>query len=688
MYEPHTPFHEAVVAMQSQVERMVDGTDRLYEVAVDKDALWTLYLKSFPEGTNPIFRTRTAHDCSACRKFIKTFGGVVAIKNGVVSTIWGFWPQMVGRYADVARTLDMYVRSKPVRDVFLTATRTIGTEKTRGLSESGEVVAWEHLNVSLPESYPVTPGPFMDRTRGEARAQKDVFKRSLEAISESSIDTVLELISTHSLYRGDEWAEPLRRFRAYVHTYQRLNDETAKHLYAWEHSGKAGPVISRIRNHSIGVLLTDITEGIDLEKAVRKYEVIVAPANYKRPNPVLTENMVKDAEKMVTELGYLPSLGRRFATMDDISVDDILFVDRDVAPRLKGGNVFDDLARTVPKKFGRLDEVSLDVFVNDVLPTAQKIEILLEPRHSPNLVSLIAPIDDTAPSMFKWPNGFSWAYNYNLADSMKQRVKAAGGNVDAVLRFSIQWNDAGDNNDDLDAHCIEPDGYEIYFETARWVHSSSGILDVDIIYPRKDPKAIGGVAVENIVWSKLDRMPEGVYKLFVHCFTSRGAKSGFSAEVEFDDHVYSFAYNHPLRPGEQVPVAEVKYDKKTGFTLTEQLSPSLATRNLWGLDTGQFHPVSVIMYSPNYWGGEGVGNRHIFFMLDGCTNPGNPNGFFNEYLKNELLDHKRVFEALGSKMCVTDSDTQLAGLGFSTTIRNEVTVRVTGAVTRLLNIKI
>ena len=46
----------------------------LYKVNISKDDIWDKYLASFPEGSNPIFRERTEHDCSCCRQFIKNVG--------------------------------------------------------------------------------------------------------------------------------------------------------------------------------------------------------------------------------------------------------------------------------------------------------------------------------------------------------------------------------------------------------------------------------------------------------------------------------------------------------------------------------------------------------------------------------------------------------------------------------------
>ena len=75
-------------------------------------------------------------------------------------------------------------------------------------------------------------------------------------------------------------------------------------------------------------------------------------------------------------------------------------------------------------------------------------------------------------------------------------------------------------------------------------------------------------------------------------------------------------------------------------------------------------------------------------MLKDCRNPEEPNGFYNEFLKNELMEHKRVFEALGGRMKIEKSDDQLSGVGFSTTKRDEVVVRVTGtAIKQVMKIK-
>jgi hypothetical protein len=208
------------------------------------------------------------------------------------------------------------------------------------------------------------------------------------------------------------------------------------------------------------------------------------------------------------------------------------------------------------------------------------------------------------------------------------------------------------------------------------------MLDVDIIHPD-----LSQVAVENITWTSSVRMQNGHYEFYVHNYAHRGGRSGFSAEIEYEGQTYSYEYSKELRQEEKVIVAKVFLDKRNGIRFIESLPSSTSSRKIWGLDTSQFHQVSVCMFSPNYWDAQtGIGHKHYLFILKGCVNDTQPNGFFNEFLREDLMPHKRVFEALGGKMRVTPSENQLSGLGFSSTKRGSIVCKLEGHTTRTVKV--
>ena len=687
-------FKDFVKAIQKNLQQMSKDSSRLFTVNVDTEELYNLYLDSFPAGTNEIYRERREYDCSCCRHFIRDVGNVVSIKNGELHTIWGINPVSDDKYNVVAAALDAYVKQKAVSGVFLKKEKRIGTPENREMLPTGKINKYEHFFVDLPEIciFKECYGHTLEGDLSQFRDVRNVFKRSLDEISKEAVDTVLELIAQNSLYKGAEWKKQLTEFKNYQKEYGKLTDEQ-KELWIWEKSIAAGAVIGKIRNHSIGTLLVNISEGMDLDLAVRKYEQIVAPVNYKRPKAIFTKKMLEDAKKTITELGYMDSLQRRFATLDDITVNNILFSNKDAAKRITGAmDLFDEMEQDVaidPKRFSKVEEISAEDFIKNVLPVAKELEVYLENKHIQNMVSLIAPEVADAKTMFKWNNGMSWAYTGNITDSdIKENVKAAGGSVTGIVRFSIQWNDGnGKDNSDLDAHCLEPQGGDHIYFSHKISRYTGGELDIDITDPIYQCKSNGGVAVENITYPSKERMKPGTYKFYVNQYSFRNSQ-GFKAEVEVNGEIHSYEYNTPVRGN--VDVAEVILDQSGNFKVVDKLPGNCATisKDVWGIKTLQFTPVSVVCYSPNYWDEQkGIGHQHLFFMLKDCINPEEPNGYYNEFLKPELEQHRRVFEALGAKAHVKDVDDQLSGVGFSLTKRNDLIIKVKGATERVLKVK-
>jgi len=657
--------------LQKQFDKMAkEGA--LYMSSVSKDEVWDTYLASFPEGTNPLFRERTDHDCQCCKQFVRYVGRVLGEIDGELVSVWDI--TIDNFYQDVADNLKKLNLESGISGVFLHNERSIGQLQTIENNEAGDIT-WDHFYQVVPSS--VYRKDSMGKEKGEAMTNRKVLERSLTEINDYALDTVEELIIQNSLYRGQE-------HKPTVDTIKRLKRELKqapnKDLYLWNKAVELKGV-SAFRNTVIGTLLTDLSQDVELEVAVKKFEDKVAPHNYKRSKSLVTPRMKEEAKQKAKELGIEPSLVRRHATKEDVSVNNVLFADQSVTPFMED-SVFDSVKTKSSKAkqdFSKVKEISVDKFVSDVLPKAEKVELYLENNMDKNLMTLLAPENPCAPNIFKWGNNFSWSYNGDVTDSLiKERVKTAGGAVDGVLRFSIQWNDTASNLNDLDAHCLTPSGELIYFGH-KGSNSTGGRLDVDIQYPQ-------GVAVENITFPSLDRLQEGVYKFYIHNYSGRGGRD-WQAQIETDGEVFDYSYEGGFNHGQKQLVAKVSYSRSKGFKIVGGMDNSTTSKTLWDLETKNFHRVNMIMNSPNHWDGESTGNKHTFFVLDGCKNPDSVRTFYNEYLRQDLNQHRKVFEVLAGNLKAEYSDEQLSGVGVSSTLDKEVVVKVTGSNTRLFKVK-
>ena len=667
------PFSKAI---KNQFDKM--SKKELYRVNVTGDELWDLYLKSFPEGTNPIHKERTVHDCNCCKNFIRDVGNVVNISDdGKLITIWDE-VNLGNEYDVVSKALSDLVKSKLIVNRFTHFQATSGNETTRQLLPENKVISWNHFYCSIPSSLvKKESGDYLN----EARTSVQVFERGLKELIMESIDTVIDLISSNGLYRGEEHIDKVKSFKTLRVQYDKLKTEQERNVFCWNNFTKKG---ARLRNEVIGTLLIDLSEGKDLEIAVKSFETKMDARNYKRPIALVTKGQIDQAMKTISELGIENSLKRRFARAEDLSVNNVLFVDRKTASVMKDSLV-DSLMKEVKessKDYSKIEELSIEEFQEKILPKINSMEILFEGKHTSNLMSVVAPEDSNSTNILKWNNNFSWSYNGNITDSIKERVKNAGGNIEAVMRTSLSWF----NYDDLDIHVIEPNRNEIEFRNKGRRHPSSGMLDVDMNNGGGHTRE----GVENVTWVDKNRMPKGWYQVRVHNYSKRETKDvGFVIQVEVNGKIENYSYKLSVGNNLTIPVVDLYWNGETvsEVKIHKDIETSSISKEVWNISTEKFHKVNLLTISPNHWDGQKIGNKHWFFILENCLNKDETRGLYNEFLSADLDKHRKVFELIGNKLKVEQSENQLSGLGFSSTKRDEVIVKVSGNFNRMLRIK-
>lgn len=641
-------FGKAVNARFAEMSK-----DEVYCTAIPGEDLYGRYLAAFPEGTNPVLRQRTTHDCQTCKSFIRRLGVLVTIKDGRVGTVWENL-DLPMPYKFVAQTLDELVRRSPVVSVFRTKERRYGAEYNY---DAKTTERYDHFWGDVTDRhYDKDPGAKI----GEKKAVFDVMKRGLTEIRPADIQTVLELIDSNGLYRGEEHRPAVQGF---ANLMTRFWGAGLTDLFAWENLDDRN---AWFRNTVIGTLLVDLAEGKDLDQAVKSFETKVAPANYKRPTSVITQRMVDEALTTLNVLDLGGAVARRYARLSDVSVNDVLFVDNDVRVKMKDGiaALLESSVKKAATDLKRVANMPADGFIGMILPTTKSLAVLVENRHAGNFVSLTGA--DGPERLFKWDNNFAWSYDGDVTDSVKQRVKAAGGKIDCKLRVSLSWF----NTDDLDLHALVPGGRlggggHIYFR------NKNEVLDVDM-----NASSLTRTPVENLAF---DRLADGVYKVWVNQFLRRETTDvGFAIEVEYGGVVHEYSYPRSQTTGEDVQCFELHCKGGELVKIETTLTGGATSREKWGVKTQTLVPVSLVAYSPNHWGDNRVGAKHLIFVLDKCLNPGSTRGIYNEFLRPEFEKHRKVFEVLGSKTKCPPSTEQLSGVGFTNARGDTVTVVVDG----------
>ena len=655
------------------------------------------------------------HKCNHCNNFIRRYGNIVAITEDYkLISLFSFIPESE-EFIPVCNTLALHIETTAIKDVFFETFEELNglpyesCNKTQevyrlgihknvkrytkaeaelyGVVKENELRTFDHMYLELPRAFVLRGKGSIEAISAGYRDNKQVFQRAMEEISLDTLNLVKDLIQQGSLLDGDTHLSkitdiiPLKE--AFLKAAAYRKDE-----WCWVHSYNLP--IAKFKNTLIGVLCSELAEGMEINKACQNWNKRVDPVNYMKATAPITKNQIKEAKIFVEENGYETAFSRRPATIDDIKASEILHLNGGDG-KIEEVSIFDGVKSTSTKhkrsEFDGVEEISIDKFMKDILPGCESVEVFLKNNQENNMVTLTTAATEGSKDIFKWNNNYSWSYNGNLAGKsmIKESVKSLGGKVDGVLRFSIMWAEDNVDDSDLDAHCVTPKGFRIYYGDKR-DSLTMGNLDIDIMNPQSHKRSKTKNVVENITFPFLNKMSEGRYRFIIRQFAARQSQ-GFKAEIEFDGELYSYEYNNPVRG--DVAIAEVTL-KDGNFTIVHNLPATDGegvNKEIYSLETNHFHKVDLICLSPNHWGTNDVGNRHYFFMLNGAQAKKTIRSFHNENLKSDLVSHRKVMEVLANTTMVESKPKELSGLGFNATVRDEVILRLKGSHKRVVKVK-
>jgi len=394
------PFHVFGDAVAKQIHNMFekakkDNTTPFFVSTAHRDDLYSKYLAAFPEGSNPIHRKKTEHECNCCAGFIRHMGHMVIIdpQTLLMTSIWDVAIKDP-IYQQVADTLANHVKNtgREIVAPFYSRESSYGKKETFEQLVNGGTFRWNHFYAAIPAKYMTRD---IGKLTGTAVSEATVLTNSLHQISKEAIDTVKELIADNNLYRGTEHSRAIDGFSALRTVYFKLPEELRK-AFVWLKSNNIDPAVSHIKNTSIGTLLTDLTTGMPVENCVARYESVVAPTNYKRPKSIVTPKMMEEAKKALTAANLLPSLVRRYAHASDIPVTNLLFSNTETFDPSKT-ELLDVLAADLSSKKtvslrqvdSKATEMTYERFIAQVLPLTKKVDVLFSPSLRNNLVTML-----------------------------------------------------------------------------------------------------------------------------------------------------------------------------------------------------------------------------------------------------------------------------------------------------------
>lgn len=407
---------------------------------------------TFRDAAGPLFTTNAAdlfkryldnlpgereiHSCTACRRFIETFGALVTIDGDgrSVSAIWDS-AEAPHYYRATVKAMQGEVLRARVTGPFYSPEPRYGMPKTG---------VWTHFAVTPPRDA-VFKQRLLSASQAMASKREDfrTVASALVDFTPTMLTEALRLLQAESLARSERFIAPVR-WLLDLHTARTgAKDSRIRDNLLWKAIATAPEGYCHPRSSVVGSLLEDIAAGLDFADVKARFDAKMHPLQYQRPQAAPNAGAIAAAEKMVEQLGVAPSLERRIARIDEIEA-----IWRPTDPKVepRSGGVFGHLsakgATDVPSLSTPAVTMTWEKFARTILPGALAMEAQV-PSHG-NFIAMTTAVHPDAPPILKWDredarNPVAWYLYHGGSSAQQWGLRPGWTKVEALSLSPAMW---------------------------------------------------------------------------------------------------------------------------------------------------------------------------------------------------------------------------------------------------------
>lgn len=382
---------------------------------------------------------RQYYTCNACFVFINRFGSLVTVddKGHLHSVCWDVPLTEVGMFAPAFNEMKKAVESGNIKNVFSYDEKNKFMKKsgiqelTLGIPVTGD---WDHFygTLDLANIY----APTYRVSEEEFREKLNIARENLNKFHScrSGIKKALAYAESGELFNADKVMIQGRLLLNLTEKYVTTINRNARINLMWENSD----FLYHLGGSSIGTLFEDFWDGnLSDDECIARYNSKVDPLKYKRSQAAPSEALIKQAEKLISDLGAENSLKRRFALVSDLprllwtpkaDEDDGKEYRSGIFSKVKSKENAKDDYELVHNDGGK---ITLVKFMKSVAPDAKRITVMTPVRGS--YAAYTTAVDMEAPCIIKWDSK-------EVRNAISQYVYNNGS-------YRTQWNIFGSEAD-------------------------------------------------------------------------------------------------------------------------------------------------------------------------------------------------------------------------------------------------